>query len=392
MNVSVRSYLLVGAAAVTATAVTLTPVQIMPADVAVPAKPSSVQPQLSQSMVDLLAAAGRMTAALPVGAAPSSGAAPAFGTAPAAAVTAGPTADALAFPGIESAIINTYLFGEEWVDYAVDLAAYAVGWIPGIGLLAPQIPMLYDFGEAIVASVVYNVAYLIGGSVTLVQGISNVINDSIAAGVALANAEIDWVGGFLPPLPPLPFAATETTALRAAPTGSLTDVVAKARAHFVSAIKDLTEGALVNRAGTASDQAALTESAAVDVPAAGTVNTPQAAETKTLDQDSTAPTLDQQDVVTSVPTSVQQSLKPDKTPAVKTADVDGKTPRSLTKSVRDGARKAAATVRADMKKAAENVRKVVKDVRKGITGSATGKPKKDAKDKAQNKPAGGDKE
>lgn len=56
-----------GAVAATATAVALAPVQATPADIAVPAHATpSTQPRLSEAMIDLLAAAGRMTAALPV--------------------------------------------------------------------------------------------------------------------------------------------------------------------------------------------------------------------------------------------------------------------------------------------------------------------------------------
>ncbi len=64
MSTSVRSYLVAGAAAATATAIAFAPVQAAPADIAVPAQPTSTEPRLTQAMVDLLAAASRMTAAV----------------------------------------------------------------------------------------------------------------------------------------------------------------------------------------------------------------------------------------------------------------------------------------------------------------------------------------
>lgn len=408
MNVSVRSYLMAGAVAATATAVAITPVQVMPADVAVPAQPTAVQPQLSQSMVDLLAAAGRMTAALPAAPSRPGGARPAFGTAPAAAVTTGPTANALAFPGVESAIINTYDFAEKWVQYGVDLATYAVGWIPGVGLLAPQIQLLYDFGEAIVASIVYNVADWIGGGVNFAQGVSNVVNASITAGVALANAEVDWVLSFLPPLPPLPFAAVESTTFQSMPPiGSVTGALTNAHEDFVKAVKDLTEGVLADPAKSVLDgagpEAVGAEPAAL---APDAVTQPDEVVTivtqdEQLDPVTVDTTFDRQDAVSSVPTSVRQSLKP----------AEGRAPRTLARDVGDSTRKVAATVRADMKKAADNVRdnlrKAVKDVHRGLTGSAAKKPsenstdgkadtpkpaKTDKKDKAEKKTAKDDKD
>jgi hypothetical protein len=38
------------------------------------------------------------------------------------------------------------------------VAAYAVGWIPYVGWLAPQIPIFYNFGERIARSITYTIA------------------------------------------------------------------------------------------------------------------------------------------------------------------------------------------------------------------------------------------
>jgi hypothetical protein len=95
MTVSVRAYLIAGAAAATATTIALTPLQVTPADIAVPAHPTSSAPALSQAMVELLAAASRMTAAVPApprpapvpGAGPTAGTAPTLATPNAVAIT-----------------------------------------------------------------------------------------------------------------------------------------------------------------------------------------------------------------------------------------------------------------------------------------------------------------
>jgi hypothetical protein len=128
-------------------------------------------------------------------------------------------------PGIQNAIINAYNVIDPWVDYGVNVAQYAVGWIPVVGIFAPQIGIFYyDLIEPIATSAIFNTAYVLGGSIGLVQGISNVINDSINAGIGFVNAEINWALSFLPPLPPIPFAAAQTTALKIAaePTAQAT--------------------------------------------------------------------------------------------------------------------------------------------------------------------------
>lgn len=59
---------------------------------------------------------------------------------------------------IGSSIIGVYNAVEPWVRYGSDLAAYAVGWIPYVGWLAPQITIFYNFGERIARSITYNIA------------------------------------------------------------------------------------------------------------------------------------------------------------------------------------------------------------------------------------------
>ena len=232
MSVSARSCLAAGVAVLTAGVI------------AIPTSfgaPTPLSASVQKEQVALLAAARSFTApvASPVGVlvlAPPHAAAPTNSTR-GAVITASPTAAAAAaapsaqaalvgFPGIQDAIINAYNVINPWIDYGVNLAQYAVGWIPVASFFAPQIGIFYySLIEPIMTSAVYNTAYVLGGSIGLVQGISNVINDSINAGIGFVNAQINWALSFLPPLPPFPFAAAQTTALKvtAEPAAQTTD-------------------------------------------------------------------------------------------------------------------------------------------------------------------------
>jgi hypothetical protein len=233
MNVSARSYVAAGIAALTAGVIAI-PTSLAP--------PASLSASVQKEQVALLAAAGSFTAPIqpPVAfvvLAPPHAVAPtaAPNSSPGAVVKASPTPTAAAaptaqaalagFPGIQDAIINGYNLVLPWVDYGVNLAQYAVGWIPVASFFAPQVGIFYyDLIRPIMTSAVYNFAYVVGGTIGFVQGVSNVINDSMNAGIGFVNAEINWALSFLPPLPPIPFAAAQTTALRVAagPTAQAT--------------------------------------------------------------------------------------------------------------------------------------------------------------------------
>jgi len=230
MNVSARSYVAAGIAALTAGVIAI-PTSVSP--------PASLSASVQKEQVALLAAARSFTAPIqpPVAfvvLAPPHAVAPtaAPNSSPGGVVKASPTAAPAAaqaalagLPGIQNAIINAYNVIDPWVDYGVNVAQYAVGWIPVVGIFAPQIGIFYyDLIEPIATSAIFNTAYVLGGSIGLVQGISNVINDSINAGIGFVNAEINWALSFLPPLPPLPFAAAQTTTLKVAaePTAQAT--------------------------------------------------------------------------------------------------------------------------------------------------------------------------
>lgn len=194
----VRSYLMAGAAAATATAVVLAPVRVLPADIAVPAHATSTQPALPKAMVELLAAASRMTAVpaprvpLPT---PNAGSGLASNAGPAAA----PSAAAIA-PNLANTIDQAYITVEPWVRYGFELAAYAVGWIPYVGWLSGLIIDGYNFGQSIVASAVFNFTDWLRGDGTIV---TNLVDFGVDVGLAFVWLGIDVAGTFVP-LPPLP--------------------------------------------------------------------------------------------------------------------------------------------------------------------------------------------
>jgi hypothetical protein len=224
MTVSARPYLTAGVAALAAGMIAA------PTSIAPPAPSPAV---VHDARIALAASTGPAPAPLGLPAAfvvvPGQPAA-----APTAAVAASPKVKAavspkvaaaapsalVAFPGVADAIINGYNAVLPYVNYGVNLAQYAVGWIPVAGIFAPQIGIFYyNLIEPIVTSAVYNTAYVIGGDIGFIQAVSNVINDSVAAGTGFVNAEINWALSFLPPLPPLPplsLAATQTTTLKTA--------------------------------------------------------------------------------------------------------------------------------------------------------------------------------
>ncbi|WP_131809479.1 hypothetical protein [Mycolicibacterium iranicum] len=105
---------------------------------------------------------------------------------------------------INSAIKNIYNAVEPWVDWGFELAQYVVGWIPVAGYFAPQITILYNFGEQIVQSVVFNLDDWIFGPLPFFDGLRNVISDTWDAGWNLLYNELAWLLPPLPPLPPIP--------------------------------------------------------------------------------------------------------------------------------------------------------------------------------------------
>ncbi|HKV22077.1 MAG TPA: hypothetical protein VJR50_23850 [Mycobacterium sp.] len=121
--------------------------------------------------------------------------------APVGAQQAGPTAGLLAFPGLGNAIIGAYDLIEPWVAYGVDVADWALGWIPFGWVIGDQINIFYDSFEPAVQSIFYNLGSWIGGSISFWEGLNNVVLDGANSFIRLANMEIAYGLGFLPPLP-----------------------------------------------------------------------------------------------------------------------------------------------------------------------------------------------
>ncbi len=111
---------------------------------------------------------------------------------------------------IGGTIKNVYNAIEPWVRYGFDLAAYAVGWIPYVGWLAPQITIFYNFGERIARTITFNIADWLDGSITFGQGLINVGVDTFNSFVQLGIDQLNFWLPSLPPLPPFPFAVKQT--------------------------------------------------------------------------------------------------------------------------------------------------------------------------------------
>lgn len=111
---------------------------------------------------------------------------------------------------IGSTIKNVYNTVEPWVQYGFEIATYAVGWIPWVGWLSPQIMIFYHFGERIVRSIAFNIADWLDGNVSFVEGLVNVGVDTVNSFIQLG---IDEWNFWLPPLPPLPPLTQVTTAV-----------------------------------------------------------------------------------------------------------------------------------------------------------------------------------
>ncbi|QQW32446.1 PE family protein [Mycobacterium marinum] len=138
--------------------------------------------------------------------APTGGAA----TAAASGSLLGPIASAAAPAAIlpvsvATAIQNFYLAVEPWVQYGFNLASWAVGWVPWIGILAPQINFFYYLFEPIVQSGLFNTLDWLDGTITFSQGLSNFWSATTASVNQFIQTEINWIRNFFPPFPPLPF-------------------------------------------------------------------------------------------------------------------------------------------------------------------------------------------
>lgn len=122
---------------------------------------------------------------------------------PRAGAAAAAALPALAAESIGNAIKNLYNAVEPWVQYGFNFTAWAVGWLPYIGILAPQINFFYYLGEPIVQAVLFNAIDFVDGTVTFSQALTNIETATAASINQFINTEINWIRGFLPPLPPI---------------------------------------------------------------------------------------------------------------------------------------------------------------------------------------------
>lgn len=110
-----------------------------------------------------------------------------------------------------SNVMDIYNAIEPWVQYGFEVATWAVGWIPVVGIFSGQIMVGYFTVEPLVRSAVQSFAFLLDGNIGAIPG--ELVNGVVSAASAFVQQEINWVLGFFPPFPPfppLPFAASAT--------------------------------------------------------------------------------------------------------------------------------------------------------------------------------------
>ncbi len=186
---------------------------------------------------------------------------------------------------IGSSIKGIYNAVEPWVEWGFDVAAYAVGWIPWVGWLAPQITIFYDFGEMIVRSITFNIADWLDNRVSFAQGLVNVGVDTINAFIFLANAQLAF---WLPPLPPIPpigtFAAAETAELTE-PTESMAMMAAEIPGEAALVVETEDPGSTDKLGDVVESEEAAVEAEGVD--AAVTEEETQQIETEGTEEEAT---------------------------------------------------------------------------------------------------------
>lgn len=180
-----------------------------------------------------------------------------------------PDAATASSPVVASSLTNgidqAYQFIQYWVDYGVDLAQWGAGFVPVIGgLVSAQIGIVYDnLVRPIANSFVYNLVDPILND----PSFSNIVNSFGRFGSDIVNSVINFAWAearyFLPPLPPLPGLALQTTtdANGAAPTSvhealvPFTKAFKDAEAHFAEALgltKPDPKSAALEKTGTAA--------------------------------------------------------------------------------------------------------------------------------------------
>ena len=112
------------------------------------------------------------------------------------------TSAAVTATSIATSIENLYNLVEPYVQYGFELVAYVAGFLPLVGILAPQINFLYDLFEPMVQAALFNTLDWLSGTITFMQGLSNFWAATTASINQFIQTEINWLLHFLPPLPP----------------------------------------------------------------------------------------------------------------------------------------------------------------------------------------------
>ncbi len=132
-------------------------------------------------------------------------------------------------PNLANTIDGIYTAVEPWVRYGFEVATAVVRWIPYVGWFAGQIMVLYNFGESMVASGVFNFTDWLRGNGGIAE---NLVDFGVDVGLAFVWLGLDEVAQFVPlppfccypPRPPVqgPFLAAADTLAAPTETGDLT--------------------------------------------------------------------------------------------------------------------------------------------------------------------------
>jgi hypothetical protein len=105
---------------------------------------------------------------------------------------------------IDSTVKTIYGWVEPWVHYGFQLAQYALGFVPYVGWLSPQVDIFYHLGERIVRSAIFNTTEWLTGQGSFGQNLGQFAVDTINSFIFFANDQIHFWLPALPPIPPLP--------------------------------------------------------------------------------------------------------------------------------------------------------------------------------------------
>ena len=225
--------------------------------------------------------------------APTAGPPPIRVASPAVALTAAfPQLPVVDFSGVAESpgdwIINAYGVVQPWVEYGVELFAWATEWLPWpIGLLAPQSDIIYSGWQPFAESVVYSFAFLVDGEFDLIVP---TLSAGIQTGISnLVQGEIAWILSFFPPLPPIGIATAEAAA--SARSAGRTALPASAAVSTETAVSETAvyESAHTSTPGTAAEPEAAPVAVAEPEAAPVAVAEPEAAPVAVAEPEAAVP-------------------------------------------------------------------------------------------------------